>query len=285
MAELTFTPERDGYYRVAWTSQDSAPTNRPTVAPITAETTVWVANNATTELGYRQGGVEIIVDKDTFRAGQKAPVMLSVPTNDRYVLFTVEGEDLYSYQLVHVTGTVKLVELPIEEKYVPNIFLNATLVSDRQMFVDTKQIVVPPVKNFLSVEVTPDRAQYQPRETGTFTITTRDDDNKPISAEVAFGLVDESVYYIQGDYAGDPRQFYFGEKRAQQVQTQSTFNQKSYAKLVVGDDKQLIDIRDLNLPRAAKWPATGKRPGVTKTGCSRTAPRTRAPLRSYIIDL
>ncbi len=45
--------------------------------------------------------------------------MLSVPTSDRYVLFTVEGEDLYSYQLVHVTGTVKLIELPIEEKHVP----------------------------------------------------------------------------------------------------------------------------------------------------------------------
>ena len=34
------------------------------------------------------------------------------------------------------------------------------------------------------------------------------------------------------DYAGDPRQFYFGNKRQQAIQTQSTMNQKSYAKLV-----------------------------------------------------
>ena len=140
--------------------------------------------------------------------------MLVAPTSDRYVLFTVEGEDLYNYQLVHLDGTVKLIELPIEEKHVPNIFLNAALVSDRQIFTDTKQIVVPPVKNFLTVDVKPDREQYQPRDEGTLTVTTKNDEGEPVSAEVALGLVDESVYYIQSDYAGDPRQFYFGTNAA-----------------------------------------------------------------------
>ena len=44
----------------------------------------------------------------------------------------------------------------------------------------------------------------------------------PVAAEIALGLVDESVKYIQQDYAGDPRQFYYGNKRTHQVQTQST---------------------------------------------------------------
>ena len=245
MAEMAFTPDREGYYRVAWTSVASVKTNAFPEPPIKAETTVWVATDATSELGYRHGGVEIIVDKDTFRVGQKAPVMLSVPTSDRYVLFSVEGEDLYNYQLIHVPGTVKLVELPIEEKHVPNIFLNAAMVSDRQIFTDTKQVVVPPTKNFLTVDIKPDREQYEPREQGAFTITTRNDRNEPVSAEVAFGLVDESVFYIQSDYAGDPRQFYFAQKRAHQIQTGSTFNQKGYAKLVEGEEHNLMDIRDL----------------------------------------
>ncbi|MDB6112979.1 MAG: Large extracellular alpha-helical protein, partial [Pedosphaera sp.] len=244
MAQLTFTPERDGFYRIAWSSEDNAKTNSRPAPPIEAETTVWVATGATAELGSRHDGVEIIVDKDTFRIGEKAPVMLSVPTNDRYVLFTVEGADLYNYQLVHVTGTVKLVELPIEEKHVPNIFLNAALVSDRELSIDSKPVVVPPAKNFITVDVKPDREQYQPQEEGTFTITTRDDQDKPLPAEVSFGLVDESIYYIQSDYAGDPRQFYYGEKRPQQIQTQSTFNQKRYAKLVEGEQEQLMDVRD-----------------------------------------
>ncbi|MFY9609864.1 MAG: alpha-2-macroglobulin family protein [Blastocatellia bacterium] len=234
--ELSFTPEREGYYRVAWTSDDKD-------VPIKAETLVWVATGRSTDLGYRYGGLEIIVDKDTFRAGQKAPVMIVAPANDRYVLFSVEGEDLYSYQLVHLEGNVKLIELSIEDKHVPNVFLTAAMVSDRQIFADTKQVIVPPVEHFLSIEVKPDRDEYQPREQGTLTVTTRDADGEPVAAEVALGMVDESVFYIQKDYAGDPREFYYGRKRLQIVQTTSTFQHKQYLKLVEGATRQLIDDR------------------------------------------
>ncbi len=238
-AEISFVPERDGYYRVAWSGVDRT-TNRPPQA-ITAETTVWVARNRTTELGYRTGGVEIIADKDTFQAGGTAPVMLVSTTPNRYVLFTVEGEDLYDYQLVHLDGTVKLVNLPVTEKYVPNIFLGATLVSDRQIFTDSKPIVVPPVKNFLTVSVKPDHEQYQPRDEGTLQVTTRDDAGNPVPAEVALSLADESVFYIQNDYAGDPRQFFFGTKRQQQIQTRATMYQKNYVNLVEDENHQLMD--------------------------------------------
>ncbi|HEY2976085.1 MAG TPA: MG2 domain-containing protein, partial [Pyrinomonadaceae bacterium] len=205
-AQMQFTPEREGYYRVAWESSQSTQSSQGNgskrerfLPPIKAETYVFVATNSTTELGYRPGGVEIIVDRDTFRAGETAPVMLSVPSEDRYVLFSVEGEDLYSYRLVHVTGTAKLIELRIEEKHVPNIYLSALMVSEAQLFAATKQVVVPPVQQFLAVEVKPDRAQYQPREEGTLSITTKDASGKPVAAEIALGLFDESVKYIQQD--------------------------------------------------------------------------------------
>ena len=100
--------------------------------------------------------------------------MLFVPESDRYVLFSVEAEDLFSYQVVHVTGTAKLIELPIEERHVPNVFLTATMVSEAQLFADMKQLVVPPVRQFLSVEVKADREQYQPREEGTLFVTKKD---------------------------------------------------------------------------------------------------------------
>jgi uncharacterized protein YfaS (alpha-2-macroglobulin family) len=247
-AELVFTPQREGYFRVAWESSQKGTAKRDRfLPPIKAETAVFVASTRSTDLGYRYNGVQIIVDKDTVRAGQTAPVMLFVPEGgtptDRYVLFSVEGEDLYSYRLVHMTGTAKLIELPIEEKHVPNIYLSAAMVSDAQLHVDTKQIVVPPVDHFLSIDVKADREQYQPREEGTLTVTAKDANGKPVSAEIALGLVDESVKYIQQDYAGDPRQFYYGTKRPQAVQTQSTFNQKSYIRLVDKGKGQLIDFR------------------------------------------
>ncbi len=235
-AQLRFSADREGYYRISWTGREER------TAPIRAETSVWVATGRTTELGYRHGGLEIILDKDTFRVGQVAPVMLSIPTSNRYILFSLEGEDLYSYQLVHVTGTAKLIQVPIEAQHVPNLFLSAAMVSDRQIFVDTKEVIVPPVEQFLNIAVETDREEYEPRQEGRITITTTDSQGHPVSAEIAVGTVDESVYAIQGEYASDPRQFFYGRKRQRLVQTTSSFQLKSYARLVEDEDR-LIDER------------------------------------------
>ncbi|MDD2709479.1 MAG: alpha-2-macroglobulin family protein [Verrucomicrobiae bacterium] len=218
--EWTFEPDRVGYYRVCWMSRDKDG------APIRGDTAVWVTHRDCAELDYRHQGVEIIVDKDTFRVGQKAPVMINARAGGRYVLFSVEGQDLYNHQLVRMSGTTKLLEVPVEEKHVPNVLLSAVMVSGDQMYADAKPVVVPPVDHFLKVEVKPDRGQYRPREEGTLRVTVKDCDDKPVAAEVAMGLADESVYYIQQDLAGDPRQFFYGGSRPHLVQTQSTFNSR-----------------------------------------------------------
>ena len=259
-AELSFRPGRKGYYRITWMGRDAPANHVP--QSISAETTIWAVNNRSTELGYRTDGLEIIVDKDTFHVDGTAPVMLVAPEANRYVLFTTEGQGIYHYQLVHMDGTVKLVNLAIDESYVPNVFLDATLVSDHQVFTDEKQVVVPPLKNFLNVDVKADRNEYEPRDQGTLTVTTKNDEGKPVSAEVALSLADESVFYIQDDYAGDPRQFFFGDKRNQQIQTQSTISQKSYLKLVKWEG-HLIDekMRDFMQEQSRKGISYGSAGG------------------------
>ncbi len=243
-AKINFVPAREGYYRVVWTSPDKG-------GPmIQAETAVWVSTDRTTELGYRTGGVEIIVDKDTFRSGQTTPVMITTSLPDRYVLFSVETDRLASYQLLRLNGTAKLLSLPIEDKHIPNAFLDAVMVSERQLFIDRKEIVVPPVDHFLTVDVKSNRPQYQPGDEGTLQVTTRDSNGRPVAAEVALGLIDSSVFYVQQDTAGDPRQFYFGTKRQSRSQVQSTFQLKSYAKLVIGEKNELIDEMVLRIAKS-----------------------------------
>ncbi|HVO31167.1 MAG TPA: alpha-2-macroglobulin family protein [bacterium] len=224
-AEIEFTPDREGYYRLAWTCPQKGRN------PVKTETWVWVATPSTTELGYRQGGLQVLVDSDTVRAGTTAPVMLSVPQADRWVLFSVEADDLYHYEVVHLEGSVKLLQLKVEDNWIPNVFLSGRMVQANQVFEDTKQVVVPPVDHFLDVSVTPDRTEYEARDQATYTVTTRDAKGHAVSAEVGLSVADESVFAIQEEIAGDPRQFYFGTKRGRAIYSTSTFNQKSYAKL------------------------------------------------------
>ncbi|MEW6517490.1 MAG: alpha-2-macroglobulin family protein [candidate division FCPU426 bacterium] len=310
-AELSWVAGREGYYRVAWESEDAIPRGLPlglrmsspksdssdglqpqssgwmakgdsrSGEPVTAETTVWAASNATTELGYRHGGLEIVIDKDTVRAGEKAPVLLTAPSSGRCVLFSVEADDLYSYQVVRMQGAAKLLEVPIEPSYVPNVFLSATMVNDLQLFQDTKQVVVPPVEHFLNLEVKPDREQYQPRTEGTLTLTTRDHQGKPVSAEVALALVDEAVSYIQADYTGDLRQFYFGSKRGHSVQTEGTLNQRSYVRLAPPPPPAEMPVGGMERDEAEEVSASmdDRAMGAGMRAKSAPAPSAQAPKR------
>ncbi|HVT45659.1 MAG TPA: alpha-2-macroglobulin family protein [Thermoanaerobaculia bacterium] len=239
-----FTPTKEGYYRFHWSSRPSGLTRPRPRDVVEATTTVWVATKETTRLGYfRAGGVEILIDDETVRPGATVPAMLVVPTSDRWVLFAVEGEEIMSRQLVRTTGNVKLIELKLGDEHIPNVFLTASMVMDLQLHQDTKEIIVPPVRKFLSLDVTADREEYQPREEATLTVTARDAGGKPVTAEVSLGVADESVYAIQQDYAGDPRPFFYGRKRPLGVQTASSFMQKPYVRLVELTDGRLVDER------------------------------------------
>jgi len=224
-ADFDFTPERTGYYRIAW--QSSPRDDRP-LPPVQAEATVWVSTDAASDLGYRHSGVEIIVDKDSVRVGEKTPVLLVTDAPGRHVLFTVDGASLESYEVLHMNGRTKLIHVDIEEKHSPNFFLTAALVAERELHVDEKRVVAPPERNFLDVAVTSDAAEYEPGQEATITVTTRDSDGEPVAAEVGLALVDEAIFYIQKPYAPDPRQFFFGRTRSQRLSTQSTLQQKRY---------------------------------------------------------
>ena len=154
-----------------------------------------------------------MLDRDTIRAGENASVILCTPESGRWVLFSVESEVLHTYRVVHVEGTAKLLTLPIRDEHVPNVFLSAITTSGGDALMDVKEIVVPPVRQFLTVDVSPDKGEVLPGGEGTLTVRTRTHDGEPVAAEVALALVDDSVAAIQGDYAGDPRAFFFGERR------------------------------------------------------------------------
>lgn len=253
--ELSFVADREGFYTVEWAaSEDRA-------APVRGSTAVRVATEATTDLGYRTGGLEIVVDRDTLRTGHPAPVMIHTPQSGRWVLFTVEGTELIDYRVVRVEGTGKLISIDVDDRHVPNAWLTAITVADLQHAGTVKEVTVPPVRNFLTVDVRADRAVYRPREEGVLEVTTRDADGRPVAAEVALGFTDESVYAIQEDYAADPRKFFFGNRRPHLVQSATTAQYKSPQDLVRDEAGQLLDRRQAEgrrvFAKTETWAALG----------------------------
>jgi uncharacterized protein YfaS (alpha-2-macroglobulin family) len=228
---------KDGYYTARWTSRDDRKQR------IEAAVSLWCSDEQTADLGYRSEGLQIVVDRDSARVGEKLPLLLSLPVSGRYVLFTVESEVLHSFQVLKVDGTVKLLQLPLSEEHVPNVYLSAWSTSAGRLLSDTRELVVPAVEQFLDVSLEPDRPSLMPGEEGWFTVRVRDHSGKGLAAELGLSVVDESVLAIQGEYNPDPRPFFFGEKRAQWIQTAAQQNWKRFARLRLDEKQHLVDVR------------------------------------------
>ncbi|HEX9161000.1 MAG TPA: alpha-2-macroglobulin family protein, partial [Thermoanaerobaculia bacterium] len=163
----------------------------------------------------------------------------------RWVMLTTSANGILETQIVHLDGTVKLVQIPVTDKHVPSFYVTASSVSDRTLVRAVQRIVVPPVEHFITVHVKADREQYEPRQIATLLVKTSDVDGRPVAAEVAVGVSDESVTAIQSELAGDPRQFFFGSDRSYAVNAPASVQLQQYA-LLVEENGKLIDDRARN---------------------------------------
>src|SRR5262249_49878158 len=136
-AFVSIRAEREGCYSIQWSSSDID------ASPIEAATNVWVANDATSDLGWRRGEIEILLDRDECRAGQDAVVLLSSRHASGWVLFCVESERLHSWQVIAMDGPTKLLRVPLDRRHVPNVFFSAYSVRDGVVESDVERVAVP----------------------------------------------------------------------------------------------------------------------------------------------
>src|SRR5581483_809459 len=240
---FTFTPEREGYYQLEWSSEDRTP-GKPLRARdiVKTQTALWITKNTSTEIGYHAGGLELIVDRETLHAGDRVPLIIATENSDRWVLMTISGASILDTRLVHLDGTLKMIEFPIDQRHVPDFSVTASSVFNRALYTQAKTLKVPPFDKALTVEVKSDHDDYKPHGKGTVTITTKDSEGRPVAAEVALSVSDESVTAIAQDAAGDPRPFFYGESRVRPVAVTAGVQQQRFVKLVEGKDgKTLVD--------------------------------------------
>lgn len=223
---FTFTPRDEGFYRIAWDSEVDD------LYPVHAEAPVWVTGGDPREIGYHPDGLQIIVDRETFRTGDTAVAMVTTPTPGASVLFGTSPGGLDTYRVLRMDGTAKLVRIDIADEHVPNLFLDATMVLDAQTYDDTQEITVPPTDRLVEVSVDLGPDVHDPGADATATVRTVDANGDPIAAEVALGVVDESVLAIQQAIAPDPRAFFWGTRRSFDVRTSTAFQFRAYRKLL-----------------------------------------------------
>ena len=229
---VTFSSPRPGDLRLDAVAFDAG------YDKITAEDTIWVAGDDYADYDYP--ALALVAGKPEYAPGQTATILLNTslvhqparpatrenparPARpDAYALVTVEGERLGRYERLHLTQRSTLIRLPLTAQDFPSISVNVAIVQDHQVYEQQVRLSVQRRDQKLSVSVASDKPRYQPGETASYTVTTRDYLGRPVPAELSLGVVDASIYALAPDASPSPESVFYPDQEVR-VETEFSF--------------------------------------------------------------
>ncbi|MCP4247718.1 MAG: hypothetical protein GY778_11775 [bacterium] len=220
----------DGSGQIEWVADEEGPFRIVVAADdgsggeVTGTTDLWVTRRGGRYEHYAYRDVELIVDRPSYAPGDTAKVLINTRFDSCYVLLTVEADDLLDQRMIFVKGGTHPVDLPITRAHVPNFQLAAAVLRDNRIYQDQIPVIVPPVDRFLTVSVQTPGEKFYPRQKINLEVQTADSKGAPAAAEVALMMVDASIYYIQPEFREQIEKHFYGRKRPQQVNTQTSFD-------------------------------------------------------------
>ncbi len=188
---------------------------------------LWVADKKGEWSDWSSGddqAIKLVADKKSYQPGETAHVLAMLPTDKAHLLVTTELTGVMTARIVDAVSRAVMIDVPIEPRYAPNVYLNVAYVKDGEMYTHDRLLNVPAKSKFLDIEVQADKKEYKPRETAHYTIIARNSDKSPASgAELSLGVVDEAIYSVKPDQTRDIRKAFYG-RRYNQVQTTFTIS-------------------------------------------------------------
>ncbi|PYS81980.1 MAG: hypothetical protein DMF67_14575 [Acidobacteria bacterium] len=188
---------------------------------------LWVAarNGEWSDVSYEgEGQIKLVPDKKSYRVGETAHVLALLPKEKAHLLVTTELSGVLGVRQLDVPGRAAIIDVPIEARFAPNVFLNVTYVRASEMYTQDLMIVVPARDKLLNLQIIPNKKEFKPRETASYTVLARNSDGSPAAnAEVSFGVVDEAIYSISPESVEDIRRSFYG-RRYNSVQTSFSVN-------------------------------------------------------------
>jgi alpha-2-macroglobulin len=166
---------------------------------------------------FRFNDIEIITDKREYQAGDKAKVLLNTNRTDAAVLlFLRPTNGVYlAPKLVRIKGKSTVEEIDVTQKDMPNFFVEAVTVHGGGVHSEVRELVVPPEKRIVNVDVLPNQKEYKPGEKATVKLRLTDLEGKPFTGSTVMTVYDRSVDYIAGgSNVPEIREFFWKWRRS-----------------------------------------------------------------------
>jgi len=206
-----FEASEPGQYRIAVEFTDKKGRKREGA-------TVFSVRGADDDEGgdFRYDDLELIPDRKEYKPGDTVKLLVNVnKRKSRVWLFirSSQGKDEET-RIIRIKGKSQVVKIPVALGDMPNFFIDAVTVANGEVHSVTREIVLPPEKRKLGVEVIPAKSKLKPREKTSLTIKITDSKGKPYQGSAAISIYDKSLEYISGgSNVGDIVPFFWDWKR------------------------------------------------------------------------
>lgn len=180
---------------------------------------------------FRFNNIELIPDKKEYANGDKAKLMISTEQkNSTVLLFVRPVNGMYKIpSMLRLNGKNIITDIDITKKDMPNFFVEALTISNGRIYTEVREIIVPPEKRILNVEVQPSAEKYLPGEEASIKIKVTDFLNKPFLGSLVLSVYDRALNYISGgSNINDIKEFFWKWRRAHNVRTISNIDKTFY---------------------------------------------------------
>ena len=156
--------------------------------------------------------VTLVAERPRWKPGETARILIQSPWPSATGLLTVEREGIRTHRQFAVTSTQDVVDVPITEADVPNVYVSVLLVKGRTAPGSTEkgdpgapafrigyvELEVETAAKRLGVAVSSDRGEYRPRDPVDVSVTVTNPDGTPAAGEVTLWAVDAGVLSLTG---------------------------------------------------------------------------------------
>jgi uncharacterized protein YfaS (alpha-2-macroglobulin family) len=174
---------------------------------------------------YRFNDLELTTDKREYAPGDKVKLLINTNRPDSVVLLFVRPTNGVYHEpaMLRLKGKSIEHEVAVVQKDMPNFFIEALTVSGGKVHMDVREVVVPPEKRVLNVEVVPSAAEYKPGQKATVKLKLTDFRGEPFVGTMALSMYDRSVEYISGgSNVPEIKEFFWKWRRRHHPQTESS---------------------------------------------------------------
>lgn len=219
---VSVVPPKGGAYILRLTAQDSKGRS------VVTERSFYVSGSDWSYY-YSHGSQEItlIADKEQYNVGDTAQIMLQSPLPKGTYLVTVEREGIIKHELLNLKEPTTVIEVPIEEKYLPVVYVTVSSYSVRngppthdyesrdmdkpKGFFGATALHVDTKSREMNISVEMDKPSYRPGEEATVTLKATVEGNPVAGAELTFMAVDRGVIDLINYHVPNPMAYFYNE--------------------------------------------------------------------------